>query len=62
MPLLSQRKTAQPAGCAAVRRTHGRHAAILLDFYCDRFIFSPSTRVLSVVMRLAVLTALTVEF
>jgi len=47
---------------AAVRRTHGRHASILLDFYCDQFIFSRSTRVLSVVLRLAVLAALTVEF
>jgi hypothetical protein len=29
--------------CAAVRRMHGRHAAILLDFCRDRSIFSRST-------------------
>jgi len=40
--------------CAAVRRMHGRHAAILLDFCRDRFIFSPSTRVLPTIWRLVV--------
>jgi hypothetical protein len=61
IPLLSQRK-ANGWACAAVRRMHGRHAAILLDFYCDPSIFSRSTRVLPLVLRLAVLAALTVEF
>jgi hypothetical protein len=60
--LLFQRKCGPPRDRAAVRRTHGRHAAILLDFYCDQFIFSRSTRVPSIVLWLAVLTALTVEF
>jgi hypothetical protein len=60
--LLFLRKCELPGERAAVRRTHGRHAAILLDFYCDQFIFSRSTRVLPLVLRLAVLTALTVEF
>jgi hypothetical protein len=31
------------AAGAAVRRTHGRHAPILLDFYRDRLIFSRFT-------------------
>ena len=60
-PVVISQRNGQSAG-AAVRRMHGRHAAILLDFCRDQFIFSPSTRVLRIVLRLAVLTALTVEF
>jgi hypothetical protein len=62
IPLLFHGKNRRAPEHAALRRTHGAHASILLDFYCDLFIFSRSTRVLSLVLRLAVLTALTVEF
>jgi len=38
---------------ATIRRMHDRHAPILLDFCRGRLIFSPFTRVLSSVSRLA---------
>jgi hypothetical protein len=38
-PVVISHRNGRPAG-AAVRRMHGRHAAILLDFCRDQFIFS----------------------
>jgi hypothetical protein len=52
-PVVISHRNGRPAG-AAVRRMHGRHAAILLDFCRDQFMFSPSTRVLPAVWRLVV--------